>query len=201
MSTKHTCIRTLAKCGLLLTTLLSPTWAQNLSVTDYSVPVSQSTNLRIDGLSFSYVTEGEDVLVEGGDAGIVYKKFYNSLPYAYSFDFLGSASYNREPSGNRTGTFSSDFRIQVQKYFKDTNKFFYSFSPNVQYRKSFDRPQTDVTVGLGYGRFIDATALRKAVRIEDFLYKEGVLADLLPKETMVELGHIIDKEDEYRDLY
>ncbi|MBT4138296.1 MAG: hypothetical protein HOE48_10285 [Candidatus Latescibacteria bacterium] len=201
MSTKHTCIRTLAKCGLLLTTLLSPTWAQNVSVTDYSVPVSQSTNLRIDGLSFSYVTEGEDVLVEGGDAGIVYKKFYNSLPYAYSFDFLGSASYNREPSGNRTGTFSSDFRIQVQKYFKDTNKFFYSFSPNVQYRKSFDRPQTDVTVGLGYGRFIDATALRKAVRIEDFLYKEGVLADLLPKETMVELGHIIDKEDEYRDLY
>lgn len=201
MRTKHTFIRTLAQCGLLFAALLSPTWAQNVSVTDYSVPVSQSTNLRIDGLRFNYVTDGDDVLVESGDAGIVYKKFYNSLPYAYSFDFLGSASYNREPSGNRTGTFSSDFKMQVQKYFKDTNKFFYSFSPNVQYRKSFDRPQTNVTVGLGYGRFIDATALRKAVRIEDFLFKEGILADLLPKDTMVELGHIIDKEDEYRDLY
>ncbi|MFT5368726.1 MAG: hypothetical protein ACI8V2_003693 [Candidatus Latescibacterota bacterium] len=201
MGTKHTFIRTLAQCGLLIAALLSPTWAQNVSVTDYSVPVSQSTNLRIDGLSFSYVTEGEEVLVEGGDAGIVYKKFYNSLPYAYSFDFLGSASYNRESSGNRTGTFASDFRIQVQKYFKETNKFFYSLSPNFQYRKDFDRPQTNITLGLGYGRFIDATPLRKAVRIEDFLYKEGILADLLPKETMVELGHIIDKEDEYRDLY
>jgi hypothetical protein len=201
MSIQHKFIKTIAQCGILVATLSAPIWAQNVSVTDYSVPVSQSNNLRIDGLSFSYVTEGEDVLVEGGDAGIVYKKFYNSLPYAYSFDFLGSASYNREPSGNRTGTFSSDFRIQVQKYFRDTNKFFYSLSPNVQYRKDFDRPQTDITLGLGYGRFINATALRKAVRIEDFLFKEGVIADLLPKETMIELGHIIDKEDEYRDLY
>jgi len=201
MGTHVPFIRTLARCGLLWAALISPTWAQNVSVTDYSVPVSQSNNLRIDGLSFSYVTEGEDVLVEGGDAGIVYKKFYNSLPYAYSFDFLGSASYNREPSGNRTGTFSSDFRIQLQKYFREANKFFYSFSPNFQYRKDFDRPQTDITIGLGYGRFINATPLRKAVRIEDFLFEEGIIADLLPKETMIELGHIIDKEDEYRDLY
>mgnify|MGYP000380320936 CR=1 FL=1 len=82
------------------------------------------------------------------------------------------ASYNREPSGNRKGTFSTDFQMQVQKYFKDTNKFFYSFSPSVQYRKDFDQPQTFVTVSLGYGRFIDATPLRKAVRIEEFLYRE-----------------------------
>ena len=201
MGTKNTFIRSLAQCGLLIASLLSPAWAQNVSVTDYSVPVSQSNNLRIDGLSYSYVTEGEDVIFEGGDAVLVYKKFYNSLPYAYSFDFLGSASYNREPSGNRTGTFASDFRIQVQKYFKDTNKFFYSFSPSVQYRKDFDRPQIDMTIGLGYGRFIDATPLRKAVRIEDFLYKEGIIVDFLPKETMIELGHIIDKQNEYRDLY
>lgn len=202
MGIKLPFIRAFALCGLLITALpSSTTWAQNVSVTDYSVPVSQSNNLRIDGLSFSYLTDGDEVQFEGGDAGIVYKKLYNSLPYAYSFDFLGSASYNREPSGNRTGTFSTDFRMQVQKYFTDTNKFFYSFSPTVQYRKDFDRPQTDVTVGLGYGRFIDATPLRKAVRIEDFLFKEGIIADLMPKETMIELGHIIDKEDEYRDLY
>lgn len=197
---KHTLLALMVGCGTWLTPS-PPADAQNVSVTDYSVPVSQSNNLRIDGLSFTYITEGDDVQFEGGDGAIVYKKLYNSLPYAYSFDFLGSASYNREPSGNRTGTFSTDLRIQVQKYFKDTNKFFYSFSPNIQYRKDFDRPQVDVTVGLGYGRFIDATALRKAVRIEDFLFKEGIIADFLPKETMIELGHIIDKESEYRDLY
>jgi len=194
-------VKTLLQCGLLIATFVSSTWAQNVSVTDYSVPISQSNNLRINGLSFGYVTEGDEVIFEGGDAGIVYKKFYNSLPYAYSFDFLGTASYNREPSGNRKGTFSTDFQMQVQKYFKDTNKFFYSFSPSVQYRKDFDQPQTFVTVSLGYGRFIDATPLRKAVRIEEFLYREGVIIDLLPKETMIELGHIIDKEEEYRDLY
>ena len=48
-------------------------------------------------------------------------------------------------------------------------------------RKGFDRPQADVFFGLGYGRFIDATALRKAVRIEDFYSKKALLAIFCPK--------------------
>lgn len=184
--------------ALLLTT---SAYAQNVSVTDYSVPVSRADNLRIDGLSFNYTTEGNEVVNERGDAGLLYKKFYSSLPFAYFFDFLGSASYNREPSGNRTGTFAIDFDVQIQRYFRETNKVFYSISPDVLVRKGFDQPQVDIIIGLGYGRFINATTLRKAVRIEDFLIKEGVIDDHMPKDTMIELGHIIEKEDEYRDLY
>ena len=56
-----------------------------------------------------------------------------------------------------------------------------------------NRPQLDVILGLGYGRFINATALRKAVRIEDFLFEEGVISDFLPKDTMIALGQIIEK--------
>ena len=204
MTAKHNILRSLRAftrnliAALLLTT---SAYAQNVSVTDYSVPVSRADNLRIDGLSFNYTTEGGDVINERGDGGLIYKKFYSSLPFAYFFDFLGSASYNREPSGNRIGTFAMDFDVQIQKYFRETNKFFYSISPDILVRKGFDQPQADIILGLGYGRFINATTLRKAVRIEDFLMKEGVIDDHMPKDTMIELGHIIEKEDEYRDLY
>ena len=203
MTKTHRCFAPKRLIGpLVIFFMIASVQAQNVSVTDYSVPISRADNLRIDGLSFNYVTEGDKILVESGNAGLVYKRFYSSLPYAYSFDFLGSASYHREqPSGNRTGTFATDFDMKVQKYFSRRYKFFYSASPSILFRRDFDRPEIDITVGLGYGRFINATPLRKAVRIEDFLLKEGVISKHLPKKTMIELGHLIEKESEYRDLY
>ena len=55
-----------------------------------------------------------------------------------------------------------------------------------------DRPGLDATIVVGWGRFINATALRKAVRIEDFLLEEGVISERLPKESMIDSGHIDD---------
>ena len=153
-------------------------------------------------------TEGKEVIHEDGKVGLVYRKFYSSLPFAYFIDALSSASYLREfsfdssgDSSERIWTYEANLDIQVQKYFRETHKFFYFVSPEILMRKDFDRPQTDVILGLGYGRFINATALRKAVRIEDFLFEEGVISDFLPKDTMIALGQIIEKEGEYRNLY
>ena len=67
--------------------------------------------------------------------------------------------------------------------------------------KAYDRPSSAVTVGLGYGRFIEATALAKTVRIEAFLMKEGELSDHLPKDIILELSQIIQREDEYKDKF
>lgn len=188
----------------MLAALTAPAKAQNVSVTDYQVPVSRVDNLRIDVLSFNLTTEGKEVIHEQGEIGLVYKKFYSSLPFAYFIDALSSASYFRQFSfedSERTGTYDMKFDVQVQKYFRETNKFFYFVSPEILMRKGFDRPETDVFIGLGYGRFINATALRKAVRIEDFLFEEGVISDFLPKDTMIALGQIIEKEDDYRNIY
>ncbi len=191
-------------CRILLVGLIglsTPVLGQNVSVTDYKVPVSRADNLRIDGLNFNYTTSDDQVLVEKGDAGVVYRKFYSSLPFAYFIDFIGSASYNRQPDGNRVGFFDTQFSLRLQKYIQETGKFFYALRPDVVWEKDFDRPQTDITISLGYGRFINATALRKAVRIEDFLLKEGIISDYLPKENMIRLGQTIEKQDEYKDLY
>ena len=197
-------LKALVCCMLVALFITAPAKAQNVSVTDYKVPVSRVDNLRIDAFSFNLTTEGKEVIYEEGNVGLVYKKFYSSLPFAYFIDALSSASYFRQFSfedSERTGTYDMEFDVQVQKYFRETNKFFYFVSPEIFMRKGFDRPQTDVFVGLGYGRFINATALRKAVRIEDFLFEEGVISDFLPKDTMIALGQIIEKEAEYRNIY
>ena len=68
------------------------------------------------------------------------------------------------------------------------------------FNKPFDRPSVDLTIGVGYGRSINATALAKAVRIEDFFLAEGLIFEQLPKETMIELGHIIERSSEYEDV-
>ena len=196
--------RVLARCMLVVLLVMASAEAQNVSVTDYKVPVSRVDNLRIDALSFNFTTEGKEVIHEEGRVGLVYRKFYSSLPFAYFIDALSSASYFRQFSfegSERTGTYEMSLDIQVQKYFRETHKFFYFVRSDALMSKDFDRPQSDVILGLGYGRFINATALRKAVRIEDFLFEEGVISDFLPKDTMIALGQIIEREDRYRDLY
>lgn len=176
--------------------------AQNVSVTDYTVPISRANNLRIDVLSFNFDTAEDSVSTAQGNIGVVYKTFYESLPFAYSIDFVGSAAFRKDTIQKRlTGDFTTNLSTRVKKYTNEKGKLFLFGDTNVDYLKGYDRPSLDMTLGFGYGRFINATALRKAVRIEDFLLEEGIISKRLPKETMIELGHIIDKEQEYKDLY
>ena len=88
--------RVLARCMLVVLLVIASAEAQNVSVTDYKVPVSRVDNLRIDALSFNFTTEGKEVIHEEGRVGLVYRKFYSSLPFAYFIDALSSASYFRQ---------------------------------------------------------------------------------------------------------
>ena len=54
---------------------------------------------------------------------------------------------------------------------------------------------------MGYGPFIEATSLAKAVRIEAFLIQEGELSGHLPKTAILEFSKIINRESEYEDKY
>jgi hypothetical protein len=54
-------------------------------------------------------------------------------------------------------------------------------------------------VGVGYGRYIAATAFAKAIRIDQFLLKEGVITGDLSKTTLIELGNIIERQGEFED--
>lgn len=179
--------------------------AQEVSVTDYQVPVSAADRLLID-FSMNHATTGSTATTSKGNIGGIYKRFYDSLPFGYSIDIIGSSLLDRNIE---TDTYNTNYQINadvgVKKYLMENNPFlrdsFGSVRTTSDMSKAYDRPSSAVTVGLGYGRFIEATALAKAVRIEAFLMKEGELSDHLPKDIILELSEIIQREDEYKDIY
>ena len=179
--------------------------AQNVSVTDYQVPVSAADRLLID-FSMNHATSGSDATTSKGNIGGIYKRFYDSLPFGYSIDIIGSGLVDKNIV---TDEYNTNYQVNgdagVKKYLMQNSAalkdLFGSVRASSNMLKDYDQPASSLTVGVGYGRFIEATDLAKAVRIEEFLIKEGELSDHLPKEAILEISKIINREGEYRDKY
>ena len=192
----------LARPATFFLLTVSTAAAQNVSITDYVVPISRAHNLRIDALSFNYVTEGDETLVHNGNVTLVYKKFYESLPYAYSVDATGEGLFRLNAIKDQIESDAlTHLKTNLKKYHRNEGSFFYSWGTDSDHDTGYYRPRIEMTLGFGHGRFIDATALRKAVRIEDFFLEEGIIGDHFSKETMIELAHIIDREREYKEQH
>lgn len=169
--------------------------AQNLLITDYKVPVSSARSFLID-LKGNYATVGTELTTNKSNISGVYKKFYESLLYAYSFDCV--SAFARSLGQNN---YNVDVEGQVKKYISPNYDLFSSIKANSVYFNTYDRPRVDMTIGLGVGRFVNVTPLAKAVRIEDFLLREGLLYDDLPAQTMIGFGQIIQRESEFESMY
>ncbi len=89
----------------------------------------------------------------------------------------------------------------MRKYIWDDRDFFAESEVNIQHRDVDKQIASSLIFGAGYGRYIDATALAKAVRIEEHLLREGVIKDFLPKNTMVRIANIIERQTEYQNVY
>ncbi|MBM3216192.1 hypothetical protein FJZ36_14905 [Candidatus Poribacteria bacterium] len=191
--------RTLWSLALLAWLPLSAALAQNVSVRDYRVPVSRAQSLYLD---FDYGYEREDGSTLSNDAlvGVTYDRFYESLPFAYSLDVLGAWSRTLGPK-DYLYAYNSDAVGRVKKYVWKDRDLFGSVALHGAFQRTDDRPAYDTTVGIGWGRFINATSLRKAVRIDDFFVSEGVTTDRLPRQTMLRIASIIEREPEYRQRY
>ena len=179
--------------------------AQEVSVTDYQVPVSTADRLLID-FSMNHVMTGSTATTSQGNIGGTYKRFYDSLPFGYSIDVIGSGLVDKN---TETDMYETNYQINgdasIKKYLMENHTLlrdsFGSVRVGSDMNRVYDRPTSAVTAGLGYGRFIEATALAKAVRIEEFLIQEGEISDHLPKDTILELSKIINREEEYKDKF
>jgi hypothetical protein len=98
-------------------------------------------------------------------------------------------------------TYRSNFVSRAKKYLKKGSRFFLFGDYRFQHSDAFDRPDMDATPGIGYGRFISATPLAKAARIEEFLLKEQAISRQLPGPDLVRLGHVIQREGEFKERY
>ncbi len=184
------------------------TWdvsAQKISVTDYQVPVSAADRLFVD-FSMNHAATGSTTTTSTGSISSIYKRFYDSLPFGYSIDIIGSGLVDRHIEEN---AYKTDYHVDgdarakkyLVQYHESLKDFFGSVRINSNLRKVYNHPASAVTVGLGYGRFIEATDLARAVRIETLLIKERELIDHLPKAAILELSKVINRESEYEDRY
>jgi hypothetical protein len=172
------------------------TCAQNLLLTDYRVPVSTARSLRLN-LDHDYKRVTGRTIESRGHLFANYKYFYDSLPFAYSVDVTAAASRS-----DGVG-FASVFTNESVRGFV-WNDLFVGAEFRRQYEANEEGPDRIDAVsvlGVGVGRFINATPLAKAVRMEDWLLESGLLEDDLPAESLVELGQLIQREDEFRDLH
>src|SRR5690606_24872562 len=169
--------------------------AQNVKVTDYEVPVSRAQTLRFDG-AWNWSQTGDEVTANNANANLLFKTFYSSLPLAWFVDVNAFG-------GKSFGSYSHNVVLDAsfRKYIWENRDFFGFTRLNAQHAKDYQKIASDLTVGFGYGRYINATALAKAVRIEDHLIKDEVIPGYLPKETMINIANIIEREAEYRDVY
>jgi hypothetical protein len=175
--------------------ITSAIFSQNVSVTDYKVAVSQATTFRANGF-WNWSQVGDSVYSNNASANLIFRKFYTSLPFAWFF--------NADATGGRDGSRTQyDVKIDgnIRKYIWDKKDWFGFSGVNLEASKDFDQVASNMTVGAGYGRYINATALAKAVRIEEHLLKDNVITDHLPKGIMINIANIIEREDEYRNLY
>jgi hypothetical protein len=174
--------------------------AQTVSPWDYGVPVSTAQQARV-GATFTYSGQGRDVQASDGEANLVANRFYNSLPFAYDATLTAIGSTRRTAADDQDNSYNLVGEAGVRRYFRPDGDSFYSVDGRLTADDAYERPAVELTPGAGYGRFIRVTTLAEAVRIEDFLLREDVIQGPLPKETMVELAQLIEREGEYRSEY
>jgi hypothetical protein len=175
--------------------LCSTLYAQNVQVEDYKVPVSRANNFRINGF-WNWSQVENNVTANSASANVAFKKFYSSLPYAWFFTADASGSKNFS-----TYSYDVDADLNLRKYIWNDRDWFGMTRIVTEAAKSFEQVASSVTIGAGYGRYINATALAKAVRIEEHLLKENILTDHLPKDIIINIAQIIERQTEYQNKY
>jgi hypothetical protein len=185
--------------GLVFAVVVTTAEPQNVSVADYEVPVSRAQSLTLD-MTYGYERLEQDTLANNATALLNYDYFYESLPFAYSTTVSGTWSRTWD-NGTFQRAYRSDASGRVKKYVWNRRDAFGSVVVHGSYQKGQDRPAIDAVWGVGWGRFIDATALRRAVRLDDFLLSEGVTSGRMPKQTMLNVAQIIARQSEYRQRY
>lgn len=181
--------------------LTSVAYSQNVKITDYQVPISKARRLILSGFH-NWSQTGDSVTTNEFRLDGDYSQFYSSLPFAWNLDVNAFTSRKYEDT-TRVGY---NLTADIRKYFSNTKGFFGFAAVTSTYLKqkefgSENRPELDLLGGVGYGRYLDATPMFKAIRIDQELRKGGITTAYMPKATMMKIADIIDKESEYRDKY
>ena len=179
------------KLIFIISIFTSVSFSQNVKVSDYDVAVSHATNFIANGF-WNWSQLGDSVSGNSASANLVFRRFFSSLPFAWDLSLDASGTKDKDKY-----SYNTFFDGRIRKYvWVDKDWFAFSRLTANKLGAEFDSgfvqsKNADLTLGAGYGRYINATTLAKAVRIEEHLMREGVLKERMPKETMINLANII----------
>lgn len=183
--------------------------ASAISLTDYTFPKSTSQQAYLNGVFNALGNSADTTEVGYNFAGSAsYVLDYRSLPFSYNMNALGNFSVAKstmEDSDTENG-YNFLARTTADRYLRDDSDLFGFGGARLEYRKLIsqddaDDPRIDLEVGVGYGRTINATVLKQAIRMNEDFLKYDVIKSDIPDKTLLELAQIIERESEYRSLH
>jgi len=209
------------KYFLVMLFISSVGYSQNVKITDFDITTSTAKQAILNGSwnwdQFDYSNRDiADSLTPPKTISQIYRidalynQFYSSPSYAWNLGLTGAIFGNNADTISLTPQYSYNFNADMSKYFTKSTGFFVNGAVNsaylrfqefLPYDSTENRPSIDLFAGLGYGRQVNATPLAKAISIDEELKRSGVTTKYLPKQTTLNISHIIDKESEYRTKY
>ncbi|HVP58830.1 MAG TPA: hypothetical protein VMU02_12115 [bacterium] len=166
-----------------------------ISITDYEVPVSTATS-AFGGFQYNYASDVNGIkTADNGNISASLNQFYSSLPLGYRLGFSGIL--NRDglvDPGQDEWTYNSSAFAQGDKYLSEESNVFGLGRLDGTAGSDYDRPGFTLTLGMGYGRFINATPLARALRAQEELLKEGILLSQIPDNVMLDVAKMMAPE-------
>lgn len=209
------------KYFLLMLFISSVGYSQNVKITDFDITTSTAKQAILNGSwnwdQFDYTNRDipdsltpPKTITQVFRVDGLYNQFYSSPSYAWNIGLTGAIFGNNADTVSLNPQYSYNFNADMSKYFSKSKGFFVNGAVNstflwqqefLPFDSSKNRPQIDLFAGLGYGRQVNATPLAKAISIDQELKRSGVTSAYLPKQTTLDISHIIDAESEYKTKY
>lgn len=189
-----------AAVGLLLS---SVTHAEQITMFDYEEATSAYQDAYLNA-QFDLQSGNQDQTSFSADVSANYDQVFSSADRNTRINFVGDTSMSRgSADGDSTKkNYQALASLTNDMYFNPTrnNAFWYS-KAEIGAQTDMEDPFTKLTVGLGYGRVVNATPMAKTIRVIEELQERGLLKGSVSRATYQNVAQIIAREPEYRSRY
>ncbi|PSW60571.1 hypothetical protein C0W54_14950 [Photobacterium kishitanii] len=189
-----------AAVGLLLS---SVTHAEEITMFDYEEATSAYQDAYLNA-QFDLQSGNQDQTSFSTDASANYDQVFSSADRNTRINFVGDTSMSRGSNSDDTTkkNYQALASLTNDMYFNPTrnNAFWYS-KAEIGAQTDMVDPFTKLTVGLGYGRVVNATPMAKTIRVVQELQERGLLTGSVSRSTYQDVANIIAREPEYRSHY
>ncbi|PIE51070.1 hypothetical protein CSA37_01190 [Candidatus Fermentibacteria bacterium] len=175
--------------------------ASAIGIRDYNPPVSSLFDMDLSAF-YSYLGQ-DSTTTNNGSVNYIYNNFYESLPFGWSVNSSGGLTYDGlAPDSLDETQYTVLLDGEIHKYL--SGDIFGYTSLHLASQTDYDHLDASTFLGAGYGRYINATSMAKALRIQEELQEEGTINGALEDAVLIALASEIDNASSYeiqRDYY